>query len=105
MTDSPQAPKQVPRRKKDAALQYRWGVVGAILAIGFLGWYMSTKGVTLSPIQPGGGATANLEKILCPRCQNEEGRRENCALCGGLGHIWVNKDLDPGTGGRPAPQR
>ena len=30
-------------------------------------------------------------KIVCPRCEGEPGRKENCALCRGTGYLWVDK--------------
>lgn len=87
------------RRKVDASLQYRWGVVGVVLAIGFFAWYLGTSGNTRQPTSRG-DIRQNQEKILCPRCQNDPERKTNCSLCGGLGQIWVDKNRDPG---RSAP--
>lgn len=101
-TTNPQDKPEVRRKKKDPALQYRWGLVGILLAVAFFAWYLSTSGDQRQPARA--TATRNLEKIPCPRCNNEEGKKENCSLCGGLGQIWVNLDVDPGPGGRrPAP--
>ena len=97
----PNSVKPPPSRRRDSALQYRWGAVGIVLAAGFFTWYMITSGETRQPHRS--EATRNLEKITCPRCMNEPGRKESCSLCGGLGSIWVNTDIDPGPGGRPAP--
>jgi len=96
-TTEPSPRRTPPRRRKDSALQYRWGMVGLILAIGFFAWYLNSRGVTLSPVKPGEGATKNLEKIVCPRCKNDPEKKPNCALCGGLGFIWVDKTRDPGN--------
>jgi hypothetical protein len=99
MSDTSPSPKPLPRRNKvDKSLQYRWGIVGFILAAAFFGWYITTSGENRNPNKS--AATSNLEKIVCPRCNNEPGKKEKCSLCGGLGLIWVNLDVDPGPRGR-----
>lgn len=84
------------RPKVDQSLRYRWGVVGFVLPFGLLIWYLSTKGVTISPVGPGNKseATRNLVKIVCPRCENDPIRKIDCALCGGRGFIWVDTSKD-----------
>ena len=85
-------PNSAPRKKVDPALQYRWGIVGIVLAALFIAWYMGTGGQSRSPVR--GEATKNLEKIVCPRCNNDAAKKLECALCGGLGFIWVDTTKD-----------
>ena len=87
--------KPAARRKVDPALQYRWGLVGVVLAIGFFAWYLFTSGSSRDPLKS--GINQAQEKIVCPRCENDAERKLKCSLCGGLGYIWVNKEPEKTT--------
>ena len=78
------------RPKVDKSLQYRWGIIGLVLVVAFAVWYARTSGESRSFLQQS-DSTRNLVKIICPRCNNEEPRKKECSLCGGLGSIWVDK--------------
>ncbi|MDY0145008.1 MAG: hypothetical protein RBS84_03325 [Kiritimatiellia bacterium] len=95
MPESAAKPKAPRRRKVDPALRYRWGVVGLILAIGLFLWYLRTSGVTR---QAQTDISRYYEKIICPRCNNEEPLKATCSLCGGKGFIWIDTRVDPGPG-------
>ena len=96
MPETAPSPK-VPRRQKvDPALQYRWGIVGLILAVGFFVWYLRTSGASR---QMQTDISRHYEKIICPRCNNEEPQKATCSLCGGKGFIWVDTRVDPGSDG------
>lgn len=80
----------IPARKNtDKALLYRWGIVGIVLAAGLSMWYAKTSGRTTAAEKT--EWLKNYVKIACPRCGNEDGKRENCSLCNGRGFIWVDK--------------
>ena len=97
-------PNNPMRPKVDQSLRYRWGIVGLVLPIILLFWYMSSKGVSLSPVGADlkSDSTRNLVKIVCPRCANDPIKKKDCSLCGGLGNIWVDstKDQPAGMGGQ-----
>jgi hypothetical protein len=97
MTNTPSSPPARPVRRRNAAsnMQYRFGLVGLALAIGFFVWYLSTSGQTRQPTSIS-EARKNQEKIVCPRCRNDAEKKLKCSLCGGLGYIWVDKTRDPG---------
>ena len=87
---------QTPRRRKvDPSLQYRWGIVGVFLAVGLFAWYLGTRGESR---QQRTQLDQFYEKIICPRCNNEDPQKTNCSLCGGKGFIWVDTRVDPGPG-------
>lgn len=96
MPETAANPKAPRRRKVDPALQYRWGIVGLILAVGLFLWYLRTSGANR---QPQTDINRYYEKIICPRCNNEEPQKTTCSLCGGKGSIWVDTRVDPGPGG------
>lgn len=84
------------RQKTEKALQYRWGIVGAILVAGLLGWYFSKNVLRFSGTGPGAPEQGKewlpgYVKIRCPRCGDEPGKRENCSLCNGHGFVWMDK--------------
>ncbi len=75
------------RRKVDQSLQYRWGIVGAILAVAGLIWFSQT-GILKNTLE--NQENPNV-KIVCPRCSADPAKRTNCSLCRGLGYLWVDK--------------
>jgi hypothetical protein len=75
--------------KVDKSLQYRWGVVGIVLVLGFIFWYATTTG--RDGLVGQSEDTRNLVNIPCPRCNNDPVKRENCSLCNGRGFIWIDK--------------
>ena len=79
---------QSKRRKVDQSLQYRWGIVGSILAIAGLIWFADTSGILkyTKDVQENPNV-----KIVCPRCGNDTAKRTNCSLCRGTGYLWVDK--------------
>ena len=90
--------------KVEKSLKYRWGIVGGVLAIGFVLWYASTSGRISgkNSFLESNESTRNLVKIVCPRCNNNPATRDDCALCGGRGMIWVDSSLDK-PAGNPTP--
>ncbi len=101
MSDNAPNPRPAPRRKVNQSLQYRWGVVGIILAVSFFGWYIYTSGESRQLSH--NKTQQNRELIICPRCGNDAQKKTKCGLCGGLGKIWVNTDIDPGPQKQPSP--
>lgn len=96
------SPRSAKRRKVDPSLQYRWGIIGVALAIGFFAWYLFTSGESRSPNKT--ELTKPQEKIVCPRCLNDPEKKLKCSLCGGLGHIWVNVEDPPPATRAPQPR-
>lgn len=87
----------MPNRKVDQSLQYRWGIVGCLLAIGFFVWYIKTSGNERSAGDRG-LINKDLVKIVCIRCNNDPVAKKTCSLCNGYGYMWVDstrKDLSP----------
>lgn len=74
-------------RKVDKSLQYRWGVVGVILAMAGLVWFAHTSGILKYHSET---REPNNVKILCPRCGGNT-TITNCSVCRGKGIIWVDK--------------
>ena len=79
---------QPQRRKVDQSLQYRWGIVGAVLAIMGLFWFAETSGILKRTSETHENPNV---KIVCPRCGGEAAKKINCAFCNGKGFIWVDK--------------
>ena len=79
---------QLQRRKVEKSLQYRWGIVGAILAIVGLFWFAKTSGILKYTNETYENPNV---KIVCPRCSADPAKRTNCSLCRGLGYLWVDK--------------
>ncbi|HOE00729.1 MAG TPA: hypothetical protein PLD40_07040 [Kiritimatiellia bacterium] len=76
------------KRSLGQSLKYRWGVVGVIFAVAGLIWFANSTGIMRNTKD----VQENLNvKIVCPRCEGEPGRKENCALCRGTGYLWVDK--------------
>lgn len=79
---------QPARRKVDKSLQYRWGIVGAVLAVVGLIWFANTSGIMKyskdTQIDPN-------VKIICPRCSGDPAKKATCSLCRGTGFLWVDK--------------
>ena len=84
-------------QRVDKSLQYRWGIAGVVLVLGFIFWYATTTG--RNSLVGQSENTRNLVKIVCPRCNNNPAKVANCSLCGGRGFIWVDttKDQAPGA--------
>lgn len=80
----------IPAKSKrvDPSLQYRWGVVGAVLAIALSIWFAKTSGIIKYHKETRENPNV---KILCPRCGGDTNRQTNCSLCSGKGFIWVDK--------------
>ncbi len=76
-----------PRKKVDSSLQYRWGIVGAVLAIAGLVWFANT-GILKSTHELQNNPNV---KILCPRCGGDPVKKATCSLCRGTGFLWVDK--------------
>ena len=75
------------RRKTDQSLQYRWGIVGVVLAVAGFIWFANTgvlKNSTDLQENPN-------VKIVCPRCGGDAEKKPNCSLCRGTGFLWVDK--------------
>ena len=75
------------RRKTDQSLQYRWGIVGVVLAIAGFIWFANTgvlKNSTDLQENPN-------VKIVCSRCGGDPEKKPNCSLCRGTGFLWVDK--------------
>ena len=76
------------RRKVDQSLQYRWGFVGAILAIAGLFWFAKTSGILKYTAETYENPNV---KIVCPRCSGDDVKKMSCSFCNGKGFIWVDK--------------
>ena len=74
--------------KVDPSLQYRWGVVGIILAIALSIWFAQTSGIIKYHKETRENPNV---KILCPRCGGDPAKQPTCSLCRGTGFIWVDK--------------
>ena len=72
----------------DPSLQYRWGIVGIVLAVGLSIWFAKTSGIIKNQSET---IENNNVRILCPRCGGDPQRQPNCSLCHGTGFIWVDK--------------
>jgi len=75
------------RRKTDQSLQYRWGIVGVVLAIAGFIWFANT-GVLKNSTDLRENPNV---KIVCPRCGGDPEKKPNCSLCRGTGFLWVDK--------------
>ena len=79
---------QPKRRKVDPSLQYRWGVVGAVLSFVGLIWFAETSGI----LKQASDTRENPNvRIVCPRCGGDPVKMTNCSLCQKTGFIWVDK--------------
>lgn len=76
------------RRKVDQSLQYRWGIVGAVLAIFGLLWFAETSGILKRTNETYENPNV---KIVCPRCGGDPVKKQTCSFCNGKGFIWVDK--------------
>lgn len=76
------------KRKVDQSLQYRWGIVGVVLALAGLVWFASTSGILKNFSET---RDSTIVKIVCPRCRGDSAKQPNCSLCRGTGIIWVDK--------------
>ena len=79
---------QPKRRKVDQSLQYRWGAIGAVLAVLGLFWFASTSGIMKNSNETRENPNV---KIICPRCSGDPAKQTNCSLCQGKGFLWVDK--------------
>ena len=79
---------QLQRRKVEKSLQYRWGIVGAILAIVGLFWFAKTSGILKYTNETYENPHV---KIVCPRCAGDPAKTATCSFCNGKGFIWVDK--------------
>ena len=79
---------QPQRRKVDQSLQYRWGIVGAVLAIVGLFWFAETSGILKRASETRENPNV---KIVCPRCSGDPVKMPTCSFCNGKGFIWVDK--------------
>ena len=79
---------QPQRRKVDKSLQYSWGIVGAILAVGGLFWFAETSGILKYSAETYDNPNV---KIVCPRCAGDPEKMPTCSFCNGKGFIWVDK--------------
>lgn len=76
------------KRKVDQSLQYRWGIVGVVLAVAGLIWFAHTSKILKNFSDT---REPNNVKILCTRCGGDPARMTNCAVCRGKGIIWVDR--------------
>lgn len=88
------------KRKVDQSLQYRWGIVGVVLALAGLVWFAHTSGILKNFSDT---REPNNVKIVCPRCEGVAERKTNCSLCRGTGIIWVDKTKYLSSEVSPAP--
>ena len=79
---------QLQRRKVEKSLQYRWGIVGAILAIVGLFGFAKTSGILKYTNETYENPNV---KIVCPRCAGDPAKTATCSFCNGKGFIWVDK--------------
>jgi len=79
---------QPSRRKVDQSLQYRWGIIGVVLAVIGLVWFARTSGILKQTSETRENPNV---KIVCPRCEGDPVKKAQCSLCRGTGFLWVDK--------------